>query len=58
MYKTFPGFDNEKSQNYIFDENIINKFNEGNIIFQLKSQLGNDANRLDSDLKWMKNQSL
>lgn len=58
MSKRFPDFDNEKSQNYIFDKNIINKFNEtingGNILFQLKSQLGNDANRLDSDLKWMK----
>lgn len=62
MSKTFPDFNNEKSQNYIFDENIINKFNEtindGNILFQLKSQLGNDANRLDSDLKWMKNSEL
>lgn len=97
MSKTFPDFNNEKSQNYIFDENIINKLKKNvqitvyedeevlsedeerelseddkkrikeerrkekekeKTVQVLKSQLGNDANRLDSDLKWMINSEL
>ena len=83
--RRFPGFDNEKSQNYIFDENIINNLKKNvqitvyedeevvpneeekkrreeeekkKTVQVLKSQLGNDANRLDSDLKWMKDSEL
>ena len=55
---------------YDFDQNIINDFKEKARVFgvginekestvqKLKSQLGNDANRLDSDLEWMKNSQL
>ena len=31
--RRFPGFDNEKSQNYIFDENIINNLKKKFVIF-------------------------